>query len=407
MKPVFFSRGVSEGGVAILALFFADLIVRTSYQIGKAPVLTLLALNFNAAPLLLGTIASISTTTGFVLKPFFGILSDRHGRWLWLVFGTALFAGVPLLYGLAGSPGDLVALRLFHGLATAIYGPITLAYVAAASSGGTAEAFGWFGLARTAASVAGPLIGGAALTVAEPEVIYAATGLFASLAFLFVLRIGNVSPTGAAPNTSPSPAWWKVLSTNRPLMLIGTVEATVHVAIYAVKGFAPFLLLMAGSDPITVGTFLATQEAVAAVSRPVMGHIADRVNPTMPMVVGMILISCGLVSIASIGQGVPTLVAALLIGAGQGAFGPAALSLVSKTVPQSHLGFAYGAVGALRNGGKIFGPVLAGALTVTTTATTAFLALATIPLLSIALIVYRPAVRSGTTNFRRRKVRDG
>ena len=407
MKPAFFSRGASEGGTAILALFFADLIVRTNYQIGKAPVLTLLALDLNAAPLLLGTIASISTTTGFVLKPFFGILSDRHGRWLWLAIGTALFAGVPLLYGLVGSPGDLVALRLFHGLATAIYGPVTLAYVAAANSRGTALAFGWFGLARAAASVAGPLIGGVALTIAEPEFIYAATGIFASLAFLFVFRIGDAPPTVSALNTSSSTEWWKILSTNGPLMLIGIVEATVHVAIYAVKGFAPFLLLLAGSNPITVGTFLATQEAVAAVSRPAMGYIADRVNPTMPMLLGMVLISCGLVSIGSIGQGVPTIFAAIMIGVGQGAFGPAALSLVSKTVPQWHLGLAYGAVGALRNGGKILGPVLAGALTATTTANTAFLVLATIPLLAIAPIVYTVVARSGATNFPRRKVRDG
>lgn len=376
--------GALDGGAAILALFCADLVVRASYQIGKAPVLTVLALDLGAAPLLLGTIASVSTATGFLLKPVFGLLSDRGGRWLWLAIGTTLFAGVPLLYGLVRTPGDLVALRLVHGLATAIYGPVTLAYVAASGRAGPAEAFGWFGLARTAANVAGPLVGGAALALAEPQAIYAATGLLASLAFLAVMRLGE--PPAARPG--PREGALRALLANRPLLMIGVVEGTVHVAIYAVKGFAPVLMLVEGVHPVAVGTFLATQEAVAAAARPPMGRLSDRTRPALPMLLGMLLISGGLMSIAGAERGAPMLLAAALIGGGQGAFGPAALACVAETVPRAGHGLAYGAVGALRNAGKIAGPVAAGGLTAAFSAATAFLALALVPLIAAAPLIY-------------------
>ncbi len=397
-----------DGTTAILALFCADLIVRTSYQIGKAPVLTSVAIDLNMAPLFLGTIASISTATGFFLKPVFGVLSDRIGRRIWLIIGASLFSGVPLLYNFVETPGDLVALRLFHGLATAIYGPVTLAYIAATRRVGVAETFGWFGLARTAANIAGPMIGGAALMVAEPESIYTATSFFAAAAFCFLLPLNEPKRQEQTRlRTGLRGGWRQLKAANRTIILIGTVEFTVHIAIYAVKGFAPVLMLLSGGHPIAVGTFLATQEAVAAILRPVMGRLSDRMGPRTPMVLGLILVSAGLLTIAATGQGASMLIAAVLIGSGQGAFGPAALSSVANTVPAPHLGLAYGVIGSLRNAGKIVGPIAAGGLTTFFSAPFAFSALAVFPLIALAPMVYLKLNLLSRSEAEPAKLRDG
>ena len=47
----------------------ADFIVRTGYQIGKAPVLTMMAAQLNANEVILALIVSISTISGMILKP--------------------------------------------------------------------------------------------------------------------------------------------------------------------------------------------------------------------------------------------------------------------------------------------------------------------------------------------------
>ena len=105
----------------------ADLIVRTAYQVGKTPLMPLFAASIGAGEFLVGAIVSVSTLTGMILKPLFGLLSDRWGRKLWLLIGLSLFTGIPFLYGLVETPQQLFVLRLVHGLATAIFGPVSQA----------------------------------------------------------------------------------------------------------------------------------------------------------------------------------------------------------------------------------------------------------------------------------------
>ena len=105
----------------LIKLTFADFLVRSAYQMGKSPVLPLLAASLGADALFLGMIVSVSTMTGLGMKPLFGLLSDRWGRRFWIIGGTLIFTGMPFLYGFIENPTELMLLRLAHGLATAIY----------------------------------------------------------------------------------------------------------------------------------------------------------------------------------------------------------------------------------------------------------------------------------------------
>ena len=69
--------------------------MRTAYQIGKTPLLPLYAASLGASELLIGYVVSVSTMTGMLTKPLFGLLSDRMGRRLWIFIGLGLFAGIP------------------------------------------------------------------------------------------------------------------------------------------------------------------------------------------------------------------------------------------------------------------------------------------------------------------------
>ena len=93
----------------------ADFTVRTAYQIGKTPLLPIYAAMLGAGDLLIGMIVSVSTLTGLMLKPLFGLLSDRTGRRIWLLAGLCVFAGAPFLYRFVETPEHLFALRLLHG----------------------------------------------------------------------------------------------------------------------------------------------------------------------------------------------------------------------------------------------------------------------------------------------------
>ena len=156
------SHGISTK-CKLLNLAAADLIVRTAYQMGKTPLLPLFAAGLGANATFLGFIVSASTLTGMLLKPLFGMLSDRWGRWIWFFIGTLLFSIVPFFYLWVENAHQLLMLRLIHGTATAIYGPVTVAWVIEEGKeedsidSNCAERLGWFGMARSAGYMLGPL----------------------------------------------------------------------------------------------------------------------------------------------------------------------------------------------------------------------------------------------------------
>ena len=170
----------------------AEFIIRSAYQMGKIPLLPIFAASLGAGPALLGFIVSVSTLTGMMLKPFFGFLSDRWGRKVWLIVGTTFFVVIPFMYQFVNTTEALFAIRMIHGLATAIYGPVTLAYVAELSSEGRAERLAWFSNARSAGYIVGPVIGGLMLLSMDPRWVFTVVGLMSSVAFIPVLLLPEI-----------------------------------------------------------------------------------------------------------------------------------------------------------------------------------------------------------------------
>jgi len=191
-------KSSSQPNRSFLALGAMDVIARTGYQMGKSPVLTVLALTVGAGSVELGLIASASVATGVVLKPWIGALSDRIGRCPLLLIAGALFALVPWCYVFVDGFHSLMAVRIIHGLATAVCGPIMAALVADlyADRDQGCIRLGWYDTFRSVGYVTGPFLGGLALkALADPRHIYFAVGLFGIGAAVAALFIAPPHPT--------------------------------------------------------------------------------------------------------------------------------------------------------------------------------------------------------------------
>src|SRR4030067_2084869 len=106
--------------------FFA----RLSYSLARSPVLPLFALYLGAGPEAIGFIVGISTVTGIFFKLPSGALSDVIGRKRTMLIGLVVFAVMPFTYLLVKDYQLLIVIRFIHGLATAVYGPVSMAVVA-------------------------------------------------------------------------------------------------------------------------------------------------------------------------------------------------------------------------------------------------------------------------------------
>ena len=287
----------------------ADFIARSAYQMGKTPLLPIFAAALGASGAFLGLIVTVSTVTGLFLKPLFGILSDRWGRRVWLLIGACFFAFMPFLYRFIQTPDQLLVIRLVHGLATAIYGPVTLAYIAELAKGGQiAEDIGWFEMARSGGYVFGPLLAGWLLLSFEPAAVFTIIGVISCGVFLPVLSLPEPQPLGGSENgylthtkvqTRSATAigsltkntttkrkrmsvWRHIITAIRDggrtsaVWLTGALEAVTFIALYTLKAFLPIFALEAGVSVALIGLFFSLNEALHVLCKPFCGRLSDR-----------------------------------------------------------------------------------------------------------------------------------
>lgn len=347
-------------------LFATDMIVRAAYQMAKSPVLPILAASLGANKLMIGTIVGVSTLTGSVLKPLIGALSDRFGRRVWFFGALVLFAGFPFLYRFVHTPDQLVWLRVLHGTATAIFGPVTLAIVTEMSTANRGARLGLFEMARGSGHLIAPAVAGGILAMSSPETVFTVVGLVSCAAFVPALFV-RFDETRIEPVDRPS--LWRELASGlrhaasrRELWFVGALEFAIYGSIYSLKAFLPIFALDAGYGVWAAGLFFTFQEATHLLVRPFGGRLGDRRGYVPTIAVGLIAIGAALVALPSVPSATLLLAVAVVVGIGQGLTFPSTVALIGNRIAASHIGLGLGFYGALRNGGKVAGPILVGAL---------------------------------------------
>ena len=350
----------------------ADFLARSAYQMGKTPLLPIFATALGASGAYLGLIVSVSTVSGLMLKPLIGSLSDRWGRRVWLLIGACFFAVMPFLYRFIHTPEQLLVIRLVHGLATAIYGPVTLAYIAELSRSeqgrvdtdpSIAENIGWFEMARSGGYVIGPLLAGWLLLSHDPVAVFTLIGVISCAVFLPVLNLPETRPStrrkrkpvlqhivSAISDGGRTPAVW----------LTGGLEAVTFIALYTLKAFLPLYALEAGVSVALIGLYFSLNEAAHVLCKPFCGRLGDRFGYLPTISLGMLLLAAALPLVLAVDQGPLFLLPALLMGVAQALIFPAAKALVSNRISPEHLGAGMGLIGMMQNFGKVAGPVLGG-----------------------------------------------
>jgi len=350
-----------------LYITFADLIARSAYQMGKIPLLPIFAAMLGATDAFLGIIISVSTLTGMLFKPFIGILSDRWGRKGWLLVGTLFFATVPFFYWLVDTPQQLFLIRIIHGTATAIYGPVTVAYVAENWPGRRAERLGWFSMARSAGYIVGPAAAGWLLLTMQPAAVFTIIGLLSSIVFLPILRLPESTAVSSAATSRPPLTQqireaFRMSSKTPAIWLSGSMDATAYIALYAIKAFVPVYALSVGINVAVVGLFFAVQELVRMVAQPAGGRLGDKWGYLQAISLGMLLLGLALPLLPLVHTTWGLMGITILLGLAQAFIFPSTTALVSARIDGRNLGAAMGIIGTMDNAGKVIGPVLGGLL---------------------------------------------
>ncbi len=154
-------RTLATDGQGLVRLCAAGVMAYSSYAICRAPLLPLFARDLGASPSMIGIVVGASTVTGIFVKMPAGALSDILGRRSLLLAGALVFALMPFTYLGASSLAALIVLRILHGSATAVFGPVASATVSDLAP--LAQRGAWLGTyatAQGAGQALGPALAG-------------------------------------------------------------------------------------------------------------------------------------------------------------------------------------------------------------------------------------------------------
>ncbi len=385
MKPDarFFVLVALVGGFAIL-----------SSTLSKTPVLPLFAEALKASPAEIGWIVMASTIPGVLVSYPAGVLADRLGSRRLLIASLVVFATAPFLYLLVANAWQLMAVRFYHGFATAIFGTVAIAAIAERYVADRAARLSTYSSVTIVGRSVAPFLGGALISLASFEAVYLACAVSGVIAFAAGLLLHDKQPETAPAAPRELPRFWPSLVTvlrDNGIMRVSLVEAAQYAVFGAVEAFLALYASSQGIPAWQIGVILGVQLVSIVFAKPVMGRLSDRVGRTAVIVPGL-LIGAASVALLAVAQGFVALtVLSLVFGVGFATVTSSTTALVADFTRDGRFGASMGVLRTVMDVGQSVGPVLTGFIIGLAGYATAFGVLAALLALASLLLRGLPA----------------
>jgi MFS family permease len=338
------------------------------------PLLPLYAGSLGAGPLVVGLLTASFPVAQLASSPFWGRVSDRHGRRPAILIGLAASAVAYTIFAFADALWLLFACRFAQGLGGGTTG-VAQAYVTdSVLPSDRAKALGWLSAATSAGVIVGPGLGSlsANLGSAAPGLVAAALVL-GNMAFAWkwlpesrptrFTGEHEGAPAAARPQRSVLTAVLDVV--RHPASPVAFLIWIYAVAMLPYNGTPPvFSLYLSERFAIAaneIGYFFIVFGAIGVIMRTApVGWVNARLGEARTMRVGAALLALGYFLIP-FAVSVPQFIAAqMLIPIGTALLFPANSALVSHKADRREVGLTLGVQQTFRGVSAIVGPIWAG-----------------------------------------------
>ncbi|HEX6531029.1 MAG TPA: MFS transporter [Nitrospira sp.] len=339
-----------------------------SYNMVRMPVLALFAESLGASPERIGVIVSVSTLTGVFLKLPSGALSDIYGRRVLLRVGVIAFGVPPFFYPFISDLDVLTILRLFHGLATAIFAPSALATVAELYRERRGAALGTYTACTQSGALLGPFIGGYLAFAYGFSSAFVTAGIFGCAAIAMFYSLHLSPPPPRVHDKGPASVWaemWKgftIVARNRKVLITSSTDAAKMIANGALMAFLPLYGVSVGLNAGEVGLLFTVQSLTSFISKPIMGRVSDRLGRQPLIMLGLLICAATFVSIPHVAGFALLLLLSAGFGFGEAVVSSSSSAFVADSSEFKTLGAGMGMQGTIGDIGHASGPLLAGVL---------------------------------------------
>ncbi len=330
------------------------------------PVMPVFATKLGANGLTLGLIIAAFSITRTLLLPVVGNLSDRWGRKGFLSCGLLVYSLVGLALPQAQSVANIIVIRAFHGVGSAMIVPIAMAYVSDMSPlGQEGRYMGLLNIAIFTGIGSGPLLGGFFTDRwGMPAAFYAMSGLSLLALLLVILQMPSMEAREIKP---PAAGIFKSLGlmlNNRRTRGILLARMSTMLIMVPTMAFLPLLMTQwFQASGTQIGIVISARTLANAICQTPFGRMAERRDKVRLLMIGSTIISLimGLVPLAVNFWSLLTMF--VILGMGEAIIWPALGALAAEEGRHYGQGTMMGAFNMAMSTGIFFGSIAAGVCT--------------------------------------------
>src|SRR5690606_28441066 len=316
---------------------------------------------------IVGVLVSAYSVAQLLSAPFWGRVSDRHGRRPALLIGLTFSVLAYVIFSYATSLWLLLLSRVVQGAGGGTVGVIQ-AYVADASEPEhRARSLGWISAATNLGVAIGPVLGSATYAWGReaPGLVAAALCIFnIGFAWRFLRESHDVRsrPEGTRERRSVEAIWGVIRNSREPASRLIWIYAIAMGSFQAMTAIlALFLAYRFEVTEQTIGYFFMYIGTISVLTRAgVLGPLVDRVGEARLSRIGIVLLATGLATIPLTYGYVPLALAVALVPLGTAFTFPCITSLLSRIIERHERGLYMGVQQTFGGVARVLGPLWAG-----------------------------------------------
>lgn len=299
-----------------------------------------------------------------IVAPLWGRLGDIYGRKLMLVRASLGMTVAISLMGMAGSVWQLVALRLFVGLAGGYASGSMVLVATQTPKDRSAWALGMLSSGIMAGNLVGPLIGGALPPVIGIRNTFLAAGGVIFLTFLATTFLIREEKSPARKQAAKASGGWSSIPDKRPvvamlatglLLMLANMSIEPIITVYVAQ-----LVVDLGHVTMVAGIVMSAAALGSILSASYLGKLADRIGH-WPVIAGALAAAALLlIPQAFVTASWQLIVLRFLMGVALGGLLPCISAVIRHSVPDSAAGSILGLSVSSQYVGQVAGPVLGG-----------------------------------------------